>query len=281
MTGRLTSRVALGVTCLALVGGCSGSVSFGPGVGTGAPVSSGAPTGLKGAVPVLYVNGQSNATVGKQPAASVYNGDDLLTWSGGTWVPARADQGVEEALGIGAWAGRVMRTSLSSVGGVGRADNFGHPGAPIAYFLPQSTDIALAVGVYDVAKRNNYKLARDTWTASGVEPTVLAWAQGEADGGASKDQHFSALSTLVDAWWEDYPKLERVLLIKTAEGACGADVTGVRAAEMAQAAADARVVLIDLDDLTKEPAYHNGCHYTLAGYEQLADRILGRLVPQE
>jgi len=229
------------------------------------------------AMPVLFVNGQSNATALELPEATIYNGRDLLTWSHDGWVPARAERAGHRPLGIGAWAGRVMRSLLLAGGEVARVDNFGWPGKSIAYFLPNSTSVALIEGDYDPAMRNQYRVARDTWTASGVEPTLLVWSQGEADADTSSMLHFNELSSLLAAWWLDYPKLERVLLIKTAANACGRDTSGVRAAQELVAARDPRVVLVNVDDLTKVAEYHTGCHYTLAGYERIADHVLVHL----
>ncbi|MBM4373483.1 MAG: hypothetical protein FJ095_00245 [Deltaproteobacteria bacterium] len=223
---------------------------------------------------VLFVNGQSNATTFEFPEAGIYDSADLLTWEGEGWVTAKVGLPGHVGAGVGALAGRTMRGILGSSEVPGRVDNHGWPGQALSYFLPASSDVAMVAGDVDSSGRNNYRLARDSWTASGAEPTVVLWAQGEADGEASAAEYGASLETLVAAWWHDYPKLERIVIVQTAEGACGRRTDGVRAAQATVAAVDPRVRLVLVDDLTRDPAYHDGCHYTLAGYERLADRAV-------
>lgn len=223
--------------------------------------------------PVLFVHGQSNATALEFPAASVYNGPDLLTWEAGAWVPARSELAGHMPGGVGVLAGRLMRALLGESLAVGRIDNHGWPGKALAYFLPESSDVALVNGDYDPDGRNIYRVARDTWTASGIEPTLLLWSQGEADADVPATVYAHELRTLIDAWWRDYPRLTRIVIVQTAAGACGRNTAGVRAAQSAAVASDPRVRLVVVDDFTGDPAYHTGCHYTLAGYERIADWV--------
>lgn len=228
--------------------------------------------------PVLFVNGQSNATGLDMPEASLYSSPSILSRDASGWVPARAELAGYRPAGIGAWAGRVMRTRISESGGIGYVDNLGWPSAPIAYFLPDSPDAGGLHGEPDPDRRNNYRIARDTWTESGVEPTVIAWSQGEADIGTSEEDYASALAALTAAWIRDYPALERIVVIRTAEKACGVDTSAVRAAQKAVVEReDFPIDLVDVDDLTGDPSVHTGCHYTLAGYDRIADRVLDHL----
>jgi hypothetical protein len=224
--------------------------------------------------PVLFVNGQSNATTREFPEASVYDGPDLLTWTGVDWGAAQAGIAGHVGQGVGVLAGRAMRGIVGGAEVAGRVDNHGWPGQALSYFLPDSLEVAMVAGDVDPLGRNNYRLARDSWTASGVEPTVLLWVQGEANGGDSAEDYGANLESLLAAWWRDYPKLEHIVIVQTAEGACGAKTSGVRTAQASAAAKDPRIRLVFVDDLTNDPTHSNGCHYTLAGYECLADRVV-------
>lgn len=230
------------------------------------------------AVVHLFVNGQSNATGLDMPEASLYDSPHTLTRDETGWVPARAGLSGWRAAGIGAWAGRVMSVRGAAPDAPSYVDNVGWPGKSIAYFLPDSDEVGGLHGRKDPAMRNNYRIARDTWTEAGVEPTVLAWSQGESDFAMTPSEYEEALSSLLVAWRQDYPALERIVIIRTAEKACGADTTSVRAAQSAVVeAAGPQVVLVDVDDLTGDPSHHTGCHYTFSGYERLADRVLDAL----
>jgi hypothetical protein len=66
-------------------------------------------------------------------------------------------------------------------------------------------------------------------------------------------------------------------MVKTAEGACNGNAINVREVQEQIAQEYPDISLINLDDLTKNPKFHDGCHYTLEGYEILADRMLETL----
>ncbi len=238
--------------------------------------SAGGGPAVYSGTPIVFVNGQSNATAGYWASAAVYNGPDLVTWDGAKWATAFADLGGDNVLGTGPWAGRLTR-SLMKGGDTGRVQNLGWPGKAIAYFLPTSLDVAIINGTLDAMNRNNYAVARAMWTDAGYEPHLIGWAQGEADGGRSKTAYHADLTALIAAWTKDFPALERVLLLKTAASACGADTSGVRAAQEQVASENALVSLVSADDLTGVALYHGGCHYTLSGYDLIADRMLAAL----
>jgi len=227
--------------------------------------------------PVIYVSGQSNATGGWWPPASVYNSQNILTWDpkDEKWKIAKAEFGGDYTFGIGPWAGRLSHKllDLSIVSSPTiRIKNHGWPGMSLSYFLPNSNEPSKRN-----PSKNDYTQAKISWTASGYEPNVICWAQGEADASTSQATYYTGLKSLVDAWQIDYPKLEIIVMVKTAEGACGPNTNTVREVQEQISKEYPEISLINLDDLTKNATYHDGCHYTLEGYEIMADRILNKL----
>jgi len=227
--------------------------------------------------PVIYVSGQSNATGGWLPLAGVYNSQNILTWdqTDEKWKIAKAELGGEYEFGIGSWAGRLSRKllDLSIVSSPTiRIKNHGWPGMNLNYFLPNSNEPSKRN-----PSKNDYTEAKNSWTMSGYEPNVICWAQGEADALTSKEAYYAGLKSLVDAWQIDYPKLEIIVMVKTAADACGANTNKVREVQEQISKEYSEISLINLDDLTKNVTYHDGCHYTLEGYEIMADRILNKL----
>jgi len=227
--------------------------------------------------PVIYVSGQSNATGGWWPLAGVYNSQNILTWdqTDEKWKIAKAELGGEYEFGIGSWAGRLSRKllDLSIVSSPTiRIKNHGWPGMNLSYFLPNSNEPSKRN-----PSKNDYAQAKNSWTTSGYEPNVICWAQGEAAALTSKETYYAGLKSLVDAWQIDYPKLEIIVMVKTAEGACGVNTNKVREVQEQISKEYSEISLINLDDLTKNATYHDGCHYTLEGYEIMADRILNKL----
>jgi len=227
--------------------------------------------------PVIYVSGQSNATGGWWPPASVYNSQNILTWDpkDEKWKIAKAELGGDYTFGIGPWAGRLSHKllDLSIVSSPTiRIKNHGWPGMSLSYFLPDSNEPSKRNPT-----KNDYTQAKNSWTASGYEPNVICWAQGENDAATPKATYYTGLKSLVDAWQIDYPKLEIIVMVKTAEGACGANTNKVREVQEQVSKEYSEISVINLDDLTKNATYHDGCHYTLEGYEIMADRILNKL----
>ena len=227
--------------------------------------------------PVIYVSGQSNATGGWFPAAGVYNSQYITTWdpTDEKWKIAKAELGGDYYFGMGSWAGRLSRKllDLSIVSSSTlKIKNHGWPGMSLSYFLPDSKEPSKRNAVL-----NDYTQARTSWTKSGYEPNVICWAQGEQDSLTPKDTYYAGLKSLVDAWHVDYPKVEVIVMVKTADGACNGNTSKVREVQEQIAQEYPEISLINLDDLTKNPKYHDGCHYTLEGYEIMADRILDKL----
>ena len=188
---------------------------------------------------------------------------------------AKAELGGEYYFGMGPWAGRLSRKLLdmSIVSSTTlKIKNHGWPAMSLSYFLPDSKEPSKRN-----AALNDYIQARTSWTKSGSEPNVICWSQGEQDAGTPKDTYYKGLKSLVDAWHVDYPKVEVIIMVKTAEGACSGNSNKVREVQEQIAQEYPEISLVNLDDLTKNPKYHDGCHYTLEGYEIMADRILDKL----
>ena len=227
--------------------------------------------------PVIYVSGQSNATGGWYPPAGVYNTQNVTTWdhTDEKWKMAKAELGGDYSFGIGSWAGRLSSKLLDLsvvTSKTLKIKNHGWPGKSLSYFLPDSQEPSKRN-----AAQNDYNQARTSWTKSGSEPNIICWAQGEQDTLTPKDTYYKTLKSLVDAWHVDYHEVEVIIMVKTAEGACNGNTINVREVQEQIAQEYPDISLINLDDLTKNPKFHDGCHYTLEGYEILADRILETL----
>ena len=227
--------------------------------------------------PVIYVSGQSNATGGWFPAAGVYNSQYITTWdpTDEKWKIAKAELGGDYYFGMGSWAGRLSRKLLDMSivsSSTLKIKNHGWPGMSLSYFLPDSKEPSKRN-----AALNDYTQARTSWTKSDYEPNVICWAQGEQYALTPKDTYYTGLKSLIDAWHVDYPKVEVIVMVKTAEGACNGNTNSVREVQEQISQEYPEISLINLDDLTKNPKYHDGCHYTLEGYEIMADRILDLL----
>ncbi len=235
------------------------------------------------------IDGQSNAAVALPPSIQ-YVSVDLLTWDGKAWVQGYPHVVAYEPQGLGSMGGHVTR-SLMQGDGIGRAINTAEGGQEIGHFLPSSSEVAF---IYDTTPdphgRNNYELTRDFWTDSGIEPRVICWSQGESDPGRTQEDQQADLEALIGAWWTDYPELERIVIVQTAQaspqpGVCTLSSEGVRAAEQAVAKRTNGVFLVTVDDLTVLPASgsyddsptFDGCHYKFPGYEAIAERILAAL----
>jgi len=225
--------------------------------------------------PSLLINGQSNALASVLMLKTDKNiphlpngieGQDLLSWDGDALVQADGNGvGKGQYIGpeIGLWAAHLGRQLLDDAGGELVIINRAVGGRSISYFLPG---------------KGNYELMRDHVQAAGLEPKAYVWSQGENDGASgeatSSDEYLARLCELHGAVLGDYPTIGRFVVVGTSSATCGGDSSEVRDAQQRFADAHADVVLVDVDDMTGDPLYHTGCHYTYTpGYTTWADRI--------
>lgn len=226
-------------------------------------------------IDALLINGQSNAVASVLMLKTDKNephlppgitGPDLLSWDGTALVEADGDaigKGQHTQATIGLWAAHLGRQLLDQSGGEIVIINRAVGGKPIAYFMPG---------------QGNYELMRDHVLASGARPKAFVIAQGENDGAngeaTSTDVYFARLCEWRAALLADFPTLTRFVIVETSSATCGGDSSEVRDAQQRFADAHADVVLVDVDDMTGDPLYHTGCHYTYdPGYTTWADRI--------
>jgi len=229
-------------------------------------------------LPAILINGQSNAVASVLMLKDNKNephllpgitGPDLLSWSGSAFYPADGDSvgmGTQTSVGVGLWGAHLGRQWLDDNGGELAVINRGAGGKALAFFLPGTA---------------NYDLMHTHVTDSGVEPFVYVIAQGESDGAdleaTSQAEYFAGLCAWHAAIRLDYPTVEQVVIVGTSSATCGGDSSEVRAAQVQFADSHPDVVLVDVDDMTNDPLYHTGCHYTYPGYQVWADRVRGAI----
>lgn len=213
----------------------------------------------------FVVEGQSNA----EAYAGVGGGgevDDVLdtpfcvAWDAndGAWRNGWSDGFCGTTNGIGQWmaklasirAGSGRRTAVVGLASGGKALSYFQKGQP------------------------HYTTLQAKIAASGIDAANCTWFlfQGEADGGISESARRTALETWRSDRRSDFGTGIRFVIFQIATNACSQDMTGVRAANVAFAAAHADVTLVNLDDIYGDPIFHDGCHMTDNGYSVVGVR---------
>jgi hypothetical protein len=211
---------------------------------------------------VTLFGGQSNtvAAWNVNPTGTHCGKDDarIMAWNAtdGAWQQADCDN----PGGIGRACGQLAASFAWESVNAGRVATHGFVGIPVggqaqSYFLPGNPS-------------DNYADTLARVTACGRPVSRIVWWQGESDDGVAEATHLAGLETLYAAWMSDYGSVP-VFIVRPWTGACGNDMTGVRAAIASFAAAHSNVTMVDAD------AYANdGCHCPWTGGYETAGQDL-------
>jgi hypothetical protein len=100
----------------------------------------------------------------------------------------------------------------------------------------------------------------------------MLWYQGESNGSTDPMDYLDAFETLLNAWGEDYPGLEKVYVFQVRAG-CGKPKLALR--DMMRQFGDI-FPYVEVMSTTAAPG-HDLCHFYYEGYRELGTRI-ARLV---
>ncbi len=149
-------------------------------------------------------------------------------------------------------------------------------GTYIAQHQPNPANRTVGAGTYDIYANllNRVIAARLTHGIRGV-----FWHQGESDAASfgpplepdylSYEQYFLSMSS---AWKQDFPNFQRYIMFQIAPNPCG---IGPFASEIREVQRQLPRLYSNMSHVNTiaVPGY-GGCHYTKAGYENLASRVL-------
>jgi hypothetical protein len=223
---------------------------------------------------IIMVQGQSNA----QSAA--YYGDANIwqnnyvrcfgnsnpdDFSNAQWFVAEGN-GYFTPGAIGQWPLR-MASLLAAKSNVPVAIiNGADPGRPIEYFQRNDTfpeDPATNYGRL-LQRVNNAQLAKHV--------RAILFYQGESDGDRA-DIHKSLFEALYADWVADYPNVEGFYVVQVREG-CGAPSLQLRDYQRAFEGYLPKVKSLTANGIVG----HDGCHYSVEGYEQLGTKMYKQVV---
>jgi len=210
----------------------------------------------------ILIAGQSNAVA--QPFDGISNPDNqslaIMTYRGKSWYIADGDDKYSEAF-IGQLGLSLAKKYVD--GGDRRVNviNSGVNGACIEYLGSSGEPYITAL------KKATYAGILDN-----IE--LVVWFQGECDARYYRgtDYYVSEFRELHDSFFADYPRLERIVIVKISHGCNTPDlqVDGIRLAQEVIAASMPTVDIVDIDDVAKTS---DNCHYPYVGYQEIASRI--------
>lgn len=231
---------------------------------------------------VFLVNGQSNAV------ALDYWGEQLANQSQSWWL---------RSFGTQAWGATEVRNNKNWYLAEGETQRtrgaVGSWALELGARLIEEVGVPVAIingavgGTAIIAHLRNETEPDDTSTiygrmlfraeASGLREHARAifWYQGESDG-PNAIYYGRRFDQLMDAWREDFPKLEKVYLMQVRQG-CGVGPDSL--IFEAQRELPLRHPEVQLVSTSAQPA-HDSCHYLYEGYMRLSDQ-LARLVARD
>lgn len=203
----------------------------------------------------VYGSGGEN---GYQPAWFIGDGDADPTQNGNT----------------GQWGLRLARRIIDSFSVPVAIFNGAKGGAESNYFMPQP---ALP------PDSSNYGRLLKRIQEAGLESHIrsLFWFQGESDiySHNSTAVYKQRLNDLIEAWYQDYPSIEKFYLFQIRNGCFNAPAAS--ALNIMEAQRQLAVELPDVGIMSSTAVAHLGCHYPYeGGYEALANRLF-RLVARD
>ncbi len=206
-----------------------------------------------------------NAAWNVNPSGTQCGLDDarIRTWNAtdGEWQMSETDT----VGGLGRGCGQVASSFGWESIDAGRVDSHGFVGLPvggqgITYFLPGDAS-------------NNYTDTLARVAACGRRLARIVWWQGESNNGMSEATYRGHLETLRTNWRADFGAIP-IYVFRPWVGACGNDMTGVRAAIDAFGVAHSDVTVIDTDAYS-----HDGCHCQwTGGYETAGQDLYAAVV---
>jgi lysophospholipase L1-like esterase len=218
---------------------------------------------------VYLINGQSNSrparkgaiyknefcrSFGLNTSYSAYNPADTI------WGLASGNNSRE--CHVSAWGIRVMAQIVENQKIPVCIINGGSGGSTIEYNLPDEKDRLSMNSTYG---RLLYRSEK-----SGVKNHVKAiiWHQGESDSNDEKYRSYhDKFNTLYKAWKIDYPSIEKVYLFQIHQGCGGERQSEIRETQRRLAQQYSDITVVSTCGLPG----HDGCHYSNAGYIQMAD----------
>ncbi|MEZ4926221.1 MAG: LamG-like jellyroll fold domain-containing protein [Saprospiraceae bacterium] len=218
---------------------------------------------------VFVVQGQSNAQ-------AVYNNEDGNVWQNnfvrcfGNSDPANYlnDQWyIAEANGyftpgsVGQWPLRMGYLLQETFGVPVAIINGADPGKPIEYFQRNDLDPTDA--------STNYGRLLQRLTNASIKDNIrgILYYQGESDGDRA-DIHKTLFEALYQDWVQDYPGVEAYYVVQVREG-CGSPSLQLRENQRRFEEYLPNVKCMTANGI----AGHDGCHYTLTGYEQIGTKM--------
>jgi hypothetical protein len=146
-------------------------------------------------------------------------------------------------------------------------------GEEIEHFLP---------GAQNVAHANNFFRLQKRLEQSGLLQNIrsLIWFQGEQDAlnGLSGNTYSDYLNQLFQAYQEYYPALRKLYLFQIRAG-CNTPLHQIAAIQQAQLDFDLQQDSVFL--ISSNYTEHDGCHFYLSAYRELARRLKRTLCYQE
>lgn len=186
-------------------------------------------------------------------------GPDVFVSNGTHAVVADVDSGADSPPGIGVLLGRLARQIIDT--GRYKRVRFAcgiQSGASITTFIPGQT---------------NYVNMKARAEAISLQPKRFVYDQGEEDYGMDQSTYEGHLTNILDTAHTDWSTLRQVILVRTADGACGNDTSTVRAAQTAVANGRTDTKLVDIDDIWADHEGSDGCHFYIEGYDDIGLRI--------
>ncbi len=229
---------------------------------------------------VFLVNGQSNAVAlasvlvsdtsyiwvrsfgSKSPVSSECQADTL-------WGIANAGTGPHHC-GIGVWAYRLGKIIADSTGIPVCIINGGKIGTRIIDHLPlvDHADINTVYG------RIMFRTKKAKVTTA---VKAIFWYQGESDADTSSFQYANRFQKLYYAWKQDYPSLSKIVVMQIRPGC----MTGSSMIYHQQLRETERNLPSSYPDIilmtTAAIPDYDGCHFSINGYNQLAQRLYNEI----
>jgi hypothetical protein len=227
----------------------------------------------------FIVSGQSNAAC--LVIGSFYTNQWIRTFGSGeadsdikgdtTWGLAQAHLN-QLHMSIGEWPMRMAKHIVENENIAVCVINGGMGGTPIEQQMSNNSNHEDLNTIYG---RLNYRVNK-AGIAGGAR--ALLWHQGESNTAAVDDANWlisrtpknysSLFQTLYNTWEVDYPNLEKVYIFQIRPGCGGPMQSELREIQ--------RTIPYDYDNVsiisTNGIIGHDGCHYSIAGYQDMGDK---------